>query len=58
MATHYSFGNIVDIFKTTAGEFMKNNSFRHAAALSYYTIFSLPAPCSGQRPLLAKCTGR
>ncbi|WP_143164157.1 YihY/virulence factor BrkB family protein [Hymenobacter daecheongensis] len=28
--------------KTTAGEFMTNNSFRHAAALSYYTIFSLP----------------
>ncbi|RYU78318.1 YihY/virulence factor BrkB family protein [Hymenobacter persicinus] len=42
MATHYSFSNVVDIMKTTAGEFMNNNSFRHAAALSYYTVFSLP----------------
>ncbi|SHL40621.1 YihY/virulence factor BrkB family protein [Hymenobacter psychrotolerans] len=42
MATHYRFSDIVNIFKTTAAEFMVNNSFRHAAALSYYTIFSLP----------------
>ncbi|MCB2406655.1 YihY/virulence factor BrkB family protein [Hymenobacter lucidus] len=42
MATHYRFADIVNILKTTASEFMVNNSFRHAAALSYYTIFSLP----------------
>ncbi|UOQ72969.1 YihY/virulence factor BrkB family protein [Hymenobacter cellulosilyticus] len=42
MATHYRFSDIVGILKTTASEFMTNNSFRHAAALSYYTIFSLP----------------
>ncbi|GGG37744.1 YihY/virulence factor BrkB family protein [Hymenobacter glacieicola] len=42
MATHYRFSDIVGILKTTASEFMVNNSLRHAAALSYYTIFSLP----------------
>ncbi|GAA4003194.1 YihY/virulence factor BrkB family protein [Hymenobacter fastidiosus] len=42
MATQHSFANITGILKTTAAEFMNNNSFRHAAALSYYTIFSLP----------------
>ncbi|UYZ62563.1 YihY/virulence factor BrkB family protein [Hymenobacter weizhouensis] len=42
MAAHYRFSDIVNILKTTAAEFMVNNSFRHAAALSYYTIFSLP----------------
>ncbi|WP_139925340.1 YihY/virulence factor BrkB family protein [Hymenobacter sp. DG01] len=42
MATHYRFSDVVNILKTTASEFMVNNSFRHAAALSYYTIFSLP----------------
>ncbi|MBC6606011.1 YihY/virulence factor BrkB family protein [Hymenobacter sp. BT188] len=40
--TPYRLSDIVGIFKSTAGEFMQNNSFRHAAALSYYTIFSLP----------------
>jgi len=39
---HYRFSDIVAILKTTATEFSDNNSFRHAAALSYYTIFSLP----------------
>ncbi|RPD49563.1 YihY/virulence factor BrkB family protein [Hymenobacter sediminis] len=42
MATHYRLSDILNILKTTASEFMVNNSFRHAAALSYYTIFSLP----------------
>jgi membrane protein len=42
MATHYTFADIVRILKSTASEFTENNSFRHAAALSYYTIFSLP----------------
>jgi len=42
MATHYTFTDIVRILKSTASEFTDNNSFRHAAALSYYTIFSLP----------------
>ncbi|UOQ78846.1 YihY/virulence factor BrkB family protein [Hymenobacter sp. 5516J-16] len=42
MATHYRFSDIIGILKTTASEFMVNNSLRHAAALSYYTIFSLP----------------
>jgi membrane protein len=42
MATHYKLSDVLNILKTTAGEFMVNNSFRHAAALSYYTIFSLP----------------
>ncbi|TDN40064.1 YihY/virulence factor BrkB family protein [Hymenobacter sp. UV11] len=40
--THYKFSDIVAIFKASATEFTNNNSFRHAAALSYYTIFSLP----------------
>ncbi len=39
---HYKFADILKLLKTTAGEFVENNSFRHAAALSYYTIFSLP----------------
>lgn len=38
----YSFGDVFHILKTTATEFNENNSFRHAAALSYTTIFSLP----------------
>ena len=42
MATHYKFSDILAVIKTSAGEFSNNNSFRHAAALSYYTIFSLP----------------
>ncbi|WP_345236666.1 YihY/virulence factor BrkB family protein [Hymenobacter saemangeumensis] len=42
MASHYNFSDILRIFKSTASEFTNNNSFRHAAALSYYTIFSLP----------------
>ncbi|WP_026880354.1 YihY/virulence factor BrkB family protein [Hymenobacter norwichensis] len=42
MATHYSFSDVVSTLKTTASEFMTNNSLRHSAALSYYTIFSLP----------------
>jgi membrane protein len=42
MATHYRFSDVVSTLKTTASEFMSNNSLRHAAALSYYTIFSLP----------------
>ncbi|WP_240731582.1 YihY/virulence factor BrkB family protein [Hymenobacter radiodurans] len=42
LMTPYRLSDIVGIFKSTAGEFMQNNSFRHAAALSYYTIFSLP----------------
>ncbi|MCA8833158.1 YihY/virulence factor BrkB family protein [Hymenobacter pini] len=42
MATHYKFSDVLNILKTTASEFMVNNSLRHAAALSYYTIFSLP----------------
>ncbi len=41
MAT-YKFSDILQVLKASAGEFMANNSFRHAAALSYYTIFSLP----------------
>jgi membrane protein len=40
--TQYKFSDIVKIFKASATEFTNNNSFRHAAALSYYTIFSLP----------------
>ncbi|MGI4869973.1 MAG: YihY/virulence factor BrkB family protein [Janthinobacterium lividum] len=39
---HYKFSDIIAILKTSATEFSSNNSFRHAAALSYYTIFSLP----------------
>jgi membrane protein len=42
MATHYKFSDILAVIKSSAGEFSNNNSFRHAAALSYYTIFSLP----------------
>ena len=42
MATHYRISDIIGILKATANEFIENNSFRHAAALSYYTIFSLP----------------
>ncbi|TGD81747.1 YihY/virulence factor BrkB family protein [Hymenobacter wooponensis] len=42
MPAHYRLSDILGILKTTASEFMVNNSFRHAAALSYYTIFSLP----------------
>ncbi|TGE09662.1 YihY/virulence factor BrkB family protein [Hymenobacter fodinae] len=42
MPTHYRLSDVLGILKTTASEFMVNNSFRHAAALSYYTIFSLP----------------
>ncbi|MGI4867121.1 MAG: YihY/virulence factor BrkB family protein [Janthinobacterium lividum] len=39
---HYKFADILTILKSSATEFANNNSFRHAAALSYYTIFSLP----------------
>ncbi|RYY18751.1 MAG: YihY/virulence factor BrkB family protein [Cytophagaceae bacterium] len=39
---HYKFADILSILKSSATEFGSNNSFRHAAALSYYTIFSLP----------------
>ncbi len=42
MATHYRFSDIISTLKTSGSEFLSNNSFRHAAALSYYTIFSLP----------------
>lgn len=42
MAHHYRFSDVVNIFKSSASAFFANNSFRHAAALSYYTIFSLP----------------
>lgn len=42
MATHYRFSDIISTLKATGNEFISNNSFRHAAALSYYTIFSLP----------------
>ena len=42
MATHYRFSDVVSTLKTMASEFMTNNSLRHSAALSYYTIFSLP----------------
>ncbi|RZK93662.1 MAG: YihY/virulence factor BrkB family protein, partial [Hymenobacter sp.] len=38
----YKFSDVLAILKSSAGEFGNNNSFRHAAALSYYTIFSLP----------------
>ena len=38
----YTLGNIFATLKSAASEFSNNNSFRHAAALSYYTIFSLP----------------
>ena len=39
---HYKFSDVLTILKSSATEFSSNNSFRHAAALSYYTIFSLP----------------
>ncbi len=42
MAHHYRFSDVVGIIKSSANAFLANNSFRHAAALSYYTIFSLP----------------
>ncbi len=38
----YQFSDILALVKATATEFSDNNAFRHAAALSYYTIFSLP----------------
>jgi membrane protein len=39
---HYKFSDILAVLKSSASEFSNNNSFRHSAALSYYTIFSLP----------------
>lgn len=42
MPIPFSFPNIFTLLKSTWASFMENNSFRHAAALSYYTIFSLP----------------
>ena len=42
MATHYKLSDVLAVLKSSASEFSNNNSFRHAAALSYYTIFSLP----------------
>lgn len=39
---HYKFSDVLTVLKSSASEFSNNNSFRHAAALSYYTIFSLP----------------
>jgi membrane protein len=39
---HYKLSDILAILKSSATEFTSNNSFRHAAALSYYTIFSMP----------------
>ena len=38
----YKLSDIVGLVSSTATEFMNNNALRHAAALSYYTIFSLP----------------
>lgn len=38
----YHVSDILALLKATATEFSDNNAFRHAAALSYYTIFSLP----------------
>jgi membrane protein len=38
----YHVSDILALVKATATEFSNNNAFRHAAALSYYTIFSLP----------------
>ena len=38
----YQLSDILSLLKATATEFSNNNAFRHAAALSYYTIFSLP----------------
>ncbi|WMJ75446.1 YihY/virulence factor BrkB family protein [Cytophagaceae bacterium ABcell3] len=37
-----SFKQWIKIFKETAEEFQNDNTFHYAAALSYYTIFSLP----------------
>ena len=42
MATTYKLSDILAVLRSSASEFSNNNSFRHAAALSYYTIFSLP----------------
>ena len=39
---HYKLSDVLAVFKASAVDFSNNNSFRHAAALSYYTIFSLP----------------
>ncbi len=39
---YYKFSDVLTVLKSSASEFSSNNSFRHAAALSYYTIFSLP----------------
>ena len=39
---HYKLSDVLTVFKSSVSEFSTNNSFRHAAALSYYTIFSLP----------------
>ena len=39
---YYKFSDVLAVLKSSASEFSSNNSFRHAAALSYYTIFSLP----------------
>ena len=39
---HYKLSDVLAVFKASAVAFSNNNSFRHAAALSYYTIFSLP----------------
>jgi membrane protein len=39
---HYKFSDVLTVLKSSLGEFSNNNSFRHSAALSYYTIFSLP----------------
>ena len=38
----YKFSDILNLVKSTATEFVDNNALRHSAALSYYTIFSLP----------------
>ncbi|WP_310393743.1 YihY/virulence factor BrkB family protein [Hymenobacter sp.] len=38
----YKLSDILTVFKASAAEFSNNNSFRHAAAMSFYTIFSLP----------------
>ena len=38
----YTAADLFRIFKSSASAFVDNKSFRHAAALSYYTVFSLP----------------
>ena len=38
----YTFSDILGLLKSTASEFSDKNALRHAAALAYYTIFSLP----------------